>query len=142
MAVPRTPFVLSLVALAALVPMAGCAHTATNGATTAATSTPASSTSNRTAGCVSTRLTITSADNNKTLCVTTGTIITVILRGTLSDKWTPIHSDSVAATPRADPAMTLQAGVTGAAFDAARPGTATISSARPPGNFRVTLDIR
>lgn len=142
MAVPRTPLVLSVVALAALIPVAGCAHTTANGATTGATSTPPASASTGTAGCVRPRLTITSADNNKTLCVTTGTVITVMLRGTPSDKWTPIHSSSIAVTPRVDPALTLQAGVTGAAFDAATPGTATISSTRPPGHFSVTLDIR
>jgi hypothetical protein len=105
-------------------------------------SNPSPSASHETIGCASVRLTITNADNNKTLCVTTGTIITVFLHGTLSDKWASIRSDSIAVTSRVDPAMTLQASVTGAAFDAASPGTATISSARPPTNFRVILDIQ
>ena len=142
MAIPRTTLVSSLVVLAALVPLAGCGHTATTGAATAATSTPSSGTSHGTASCASVRLTITNADNNKTLCVTTGTVITVFLRGTLSDKWTPIHSASAVLTPHVDPAMTLQAGVTGAAFKASSPGTSTITSARNTDHFQVTLDVR
>jgi hypothetical protein len=152
MAIRRTTFASSLVVLAALIPLAGCGHTATTGASTAATSTPSASAGSAstpspsaspgTAGCASVRLTITNADNNKTLCVTTGTIISVFLHGTASNKWTPIHSDSIAVMARFDPSMTLQVGVTGASFDAASPGTSTITSARNAGHFRVTLDIR
>lgn len=172
MAIRRTTFASSLTVLAALIPLAGCGQTATTGASTAATSTPSANTVSPstvspsavppstvspsavpgstpsssapagTAGCASVRLTITNADNNKTLCVTTDTIISVFLHGTSSNKWTPIHSNSIAVTARFDPGMTLQVGVTGASFAANRPGTSTITSARNADHFRVTLHIR
>lgn len=167
MAIRRTTFASSLAVLAALIPLAGCGQTATTGASTAATSTPSASSVPAstvppstapsstapgstpspsapagTAGCASVRLTITDADNNKTLCVTTGTIISVFLHGTSSNKWTPIHSDSIAVMARFDPSMTLQVGVTGASFEAHSPGTSTITSARNADHFRVTLHIR
>jgi hypothetical protein len=75
-------------------------------------------------------LTITGADNGKTFCVYTGTVISVFLRGTPSSKWMPVRATSAVLTPRTDPRMMLQDGVTGAAFAAARPGLATITSAR------------
>jgi hypothetical protein len=152
MAISRTTLASSLVVLAALVPLAGCGHTATTGATTAATSTPSARATpastappgapGGTAGCARVRLAITNVDNNKTLCVTTGTIISVFLHGTLSDKWTAIRSGSALLTPHVDPAMTLQVGVTGASFEAFSPGTAMITSARNASHFQVTLDIR
>lgn len=152
MAISRTTLASSLVVLAGFIPLAGCGHAATTGATTAATSTPSAratpaSTASPgapggTADCARVRLTITNTDNNKTLCVTTGTIISVFLHGTLSDKWTAIRSGSAVLTPHADPAMTLQVGVTGASFDAASPGTVMITSARNASHFRVTLDIQ
>ena len=152
MAISRATLASSLVVLAGLIPLAGCGHAATSGATTAATSTPSvratpASTappgaSGGTASCARARLTITNTDNNKTLCVTTGTIIFVFLHGTPSDKWAAIRSGSAVLMPHVDPAMTLQVGVTGASFDAARPGTAMITSARNASHFLVTLDIR
>jgi hypothetical protein len=70
------------------------------------------------------------AGNGKTLCVTAGTAVTVLLRGTPGSKWAPVKSDSAVLVPRADPRLALQAGMTGAAFTAARPGKAILSSAR------------
>jgi hypothetical protein len=101
---------------------------------TTATATPAATAgpSQRTATCASRSLTITIAGNNKSLCVRVGTTIAVFLRGTLSDKWAVIRSDSAALARRPDPRLTLQVGVTGAAFKAAHPGVATVSSVRYP----------
>ncbi len=75
-------------------------------------------------------LTVTLTDNDKTICVTTGTTVQVFLQGTLSSKWTPVHSGSSALVPKADPRLMLRVGVTGAAFEAVRPGVAILSSAR------------
>jgi hypothetical protein len=77
-------------------------------------------------------LTITAADNGKTLCVRAGTAILVLLRGTAGDQWTTIRSSSAVLAPRPDPRMMLQRWVTGAAFKAAHPGMAAITSARYP----------
>ncbi|MBV9380444.1 MAG: hypothetical protein JOY82_16045 [Streptosporangiaceae bacterium] len=77
-------------------------------------------------------VTITASDNEKSLCVKTGTEVLVFLRGTLRSKWAPIHSSSAALAPKPYGGLTLQVGVTGAAFEAARPGIATITSARNP----------
>ena len=75
-------------------------------------------------------LTVTLAANHKTICVTTGTTVQVILQGTLSDKWTSVHYASSTLVPKADPRLMLRVGVTGAAFEAVRPGVAILSSAR------------
>lgn len=85
-------------------------------------------------------LTITTADNGKTLCLRTGTAVTVLLRGAVGDQWTPIHSSSAALVPRTDPQLMLQRGVAGAAFEAARPGVTTITSARHACRFPVPVN--
>jgi hypothetical protein len=85
-------------------------------------------------------LTITTADNGKTLCLRTGTAVTVLLRGAPGDQWTPIHSSSAALVPRTDPRLMLQRGVAGAAFEAARPGVTTITSARHACRFPVPVN--
>ena len=77
-------------------------------------------------------LTVTVADNGKTFCVATGTVVEVFLRGTPSNMWQPIYSGSPVLAPRPDPRMALQIGVTRAAFEAVRPGTAAIASVRYP----------
>jgi hypothetical protein len=55
-----------------------------------------------------------------------------LLRGTLSDKWSVVHSSSAVLAPKADPRFTLQVGLTGAAFEALHPGDAILSSVRYP----------
>ena len=77
-------------------------------------------------------LTVTVADNGKTFCVATGTVVEVFLHGTPSNMWQPIYSGSPVLAPRPDPRMALQIGVTRAAFEAVRPGTAVITSVRYP----------
>jgi hypothetical protein len=86
-------------------------------------------------------LTITAADNYKSFCVTRGTIVTVLLKGTAARKWAPIHASPAVLVPHASGELALAIGVTGASFLAARPGTAVITSSRPacgpgvpPGN--------
>jgi hypothetical protein len=107
--------------------------TATPGSGTPGSATPGSGASSPgMPACASRSLTITLADNNKSLCVTVGTAIAAFLRGTPGDEWSVIHSDSAALVPKADPRMMLQAGVTGAAFEAVRPGFAVVSSVRYP----------
>jgi len=77
-------------------------------------------------------LTVTVADNGKTFCVATGTVVEVFLRSTPSNMWQPIYSGSPVLAPRPDPRMALQIGVTRAAFEVVRPGTAAITSVRYP----------
>jgi hypothetical protein len=152
--------------------VAGCASASSSGPASTATQTtaPASSAAPSSTGapqqalhsCVSHTLTVSLADNNKSLCVTTGTVVAVYLHGTLSDRWGAIRSSSVALAPKANPRLTLQVGITGAAFEAIHPGVATISSARypcqartsgpgapspatqcgSPSDFRVTLTVK
>jgi hypothetical protein len=106
-------------------------------------------------------VTITAADNYKTLCVTQGAKLAVFLKGTPDRKWAPIHASSSVLKPSANGELALAMGVTGASFLAAGPGTASITSARPvcargvpPGNgspgtmgcdailaFRVTVRV-
>jgi len=70
-------------------------------------------------------------DNGKAFCVKGGSAVLVILRGTPTRKWTPIHASSRALTPRGNGRLALVLGATGASFLAAHPGIAVISSARP-----------
>jgi hypothetical protein len=76
-------------------------------------------------------LTLGSRDNRATFCVRVGRQVIVYLNGSPADMWAPIHSDSSALKPTANGHLMLRLGVTGAAFIAARPGTAHITSARP-----------
>jgi hypothetical protein len=84
-------------------------------------------------------ITLTNADNGRSVCVRRGTAVQVYLRGTLASRWSAIHASSGVLQPRADGHMLLAVGVTGASFVAARPGTASITSIRqacptPPPN--------
>lgn len=75
-------------------------------------------------------ITITYADNGRTLCVRRGTAVQVFLKGTPTNRWSAIHASNAVLKPHANGRMTLALGVTGASFLAARPGTAAITSSR------------
>jgi hypothetical protein len=79
-----------------------------------------------------TSITITYADNGRTLCVRRGTAVLVYLRGTPANRWSPVHASNDVLAPHADGRLMLALGVTGASFLAAHPGTATIRSFRQP----------
>ena len=80
-----------------------------------------------------TLITITYADNGQTVCVRRGTAVQVYLKGTVTNRWSPIHASNEAVLmPHASGRLMLMAGVTGASFLAAQPGTATIRSFRQP----------
>jgi hypothetical protein len=76
-------------------------------------------------------LTLGSRDNGSTFCLRVGQQVIVYLQGSPAHMWAPIRSDSSALRPAPNGSLMLMRGVTGAAFTAARPGTAHISSARP-----------
>ena len=77
------------------------------------------------------KLTITGAESGASFCVTRGTNVVVFLKGTPARKWSPIHASSGVLRPSANGELALALGVTGASFEAARPGTAVITSGRP-----------
>jgi hypothetical protein len=77
-------------------------------------------------------MTITYADNGRTLCVRRGTAVQVFLKGTPTNRWSAIHASGDALAPHADGRLMLQVGVTGASFLAAHPGTATLRSFQQP----------
>jgi hypothetical protein len=77
-------------------------------------------------------ITITYADNGRTLCVRRGTAVQVFLRGTTTNRWSAIHASGDALVPHANGRLMLALGVTGASFLAAHPGTATIRSFQQP----------
>ena len=84
-------------------------------------------------------ITLTSADNGRSVCVRRGTTVQVFLRGTKASRWSAIHASSGALQPRANGHLLLALRVTGASFVAAHPGTASITSTRqacptPPPN--------
>ena len=102
-------------------------------------------------------LTLGTADDGKTYCVTAGTSVLVLLKGTPGNKWGPIRASGRVLRPAASGIMSLMAGVTGASFRAVRPGASVISSTRPlctsstapagvpcgaAGTFRVTVIVR
>lgn len=94
-----------------------------------------------------TQLTILNADNGRFYCVTAGENVVVYLTGSAADKWTQITPSSANLVPVPDGTMMLRLGVTGAAFRAIGPGTATLTSTRSACKtcmevlFRVTLVI-
>jgi hypothetical protein len=77
------------------------------------------------------KLTITAAGNAKSFCVTRGTNVVVFLKGTPARKWSPIRASGGVLRPHANGELALALGVTGASFEAVRPGTAYILSGRP-----------
>jgi hypothetical protein len=127
------PFVVALMAAAA----AGCgsAQASHSGASAP---TPAPSTPARTpapsphAGGTPATITITLAGNQKTYTLRVGDRLRVYLRGTSAQRWLPPLASGIAVAPIADPAGTLQIGVTGGSFTAVRPGRAIVTSVRPP----------
>jgi hypothetical protein len=84
-------------------------------------------------------ITLTNADNGRSVCVRRGTAVLVYLRGTQASRWSVIYSSSGVLPPHANGHGLLELGVTGASFVAARAGTALITSIRqacptPPPN--------
>ena len=84
-------------------------------------------------------ITLTNADNGRSVCVRRGTAVLVYLRGTQASRWSVIHTSPGVLQPHANGHGLLPLGVTGASFVAARPGTASITSTRmacptPPPN--------
>jgi hypothetical protein len=77
-------------------------------------------------------ITITYADNGRTLCVRRGTAVQVFLKGTPTNRWSPIHASGDALAPHANGRLMLQVGMTGASYLAAHPGTATLRSFQQP----------
>ena len=76
-------------------------------------------------------LTLSKADNGKTVCVTKGTTVGIYLQGTPARKWQPIRASSPALKPVANGHLTLMIGVTAAFFQAVRTGVVTVSSSLP-----------
>ncbi|TDQ05724.1 hypothetical protein EV186_1011702 [Labedaea rhizosphaerae] len=83
-------------------------------------------------GCRSGPVRVTDADNGKTLCVTTGSAVTLVLRAPdATTRWSAVRSDSDGLEPLAVSGAVDPAGVTSAAFTAEHHGTAHLSSSRP-----------
>ena len=80
-------------------------------------------------------ITITYADNGRTLCVRPGTAVQVYLKGAATARWSPIRtSDKAVLAPHANGRLMVMVGETGASFLAVHRGTATLSSfGRPCG---------
>jgi hypothetical protein len=84
-------------------------------------------------------ITLTNADNGRSVCVRRGTAVLVYLRGSQASRWSVIHASTGVLQPHANGHGLLALGVTGASFVAARPGTTLITSTRqacptPPPN--------
>ena len=77
-------------------------------------------------------ITITYADNGRTLCVRRGTAVQVYLTGTPANRWMAVHASGDALVPHAHGRLMVKLGVTGASYLAAHPGTTTITSFREP----------
>jgi hypothetical protein len=75
---------------------------------------------------------VTLASNGKTYCVKVGEKFDVYLRGTEASRWlVPLaSSDAIKTIPNGG--FSLIAGLTGASFSGARPGSVFITSLRPP----------
>lgn len=83
------------------------------------------------------------ASNGGVLCLRPGQRVLVFLTGSPQRRWAAVRSDSAALAPAASGEMMLRLGVTGAAFAAARPGIAHLTSARATcANGAVRCDAR
>jgi predicted secreted protein len=92
-------------------------------------------------GCRSGPVQVTEADNGKTLCVTTGSAVTLMLRAPAKGmRWSAARSDSDVLVPLGSSGGVGPADVTSAAYTAGHPGTARISASRPAcdGNGQVS----
>ena len=80
-------------------------------------------------------ITITYADNGRTLCVRPGTAVQVYLKGAATNRWSPVRTSNKAVlVPHANGRLMVMVGVTGASFLAVHRGTAIVSSfGRPCG---------
>jgi hypothetical protein len=80
-------------------------------------------------------ITITYADNGRTLCVRAGTTVQVYLKGAATNKWSPVRTSNKAVlVPHVNGRLMVMAGMTGASFLAIHRGTAIVSSfGRPCG---------
>ena len=78
-------------------------------------------------------ITVTYADNGRTLCVRPGTAVQVYLKGAATNRWSAIHTSNEAVlAPHANGRLMVMVGVTGASFLAVHRGTATLTSFGQP----------
>jgi hypothetical protein len=91
---------------------------------------PAAATCHGTAARRAALITITYADNGRTLCVRRGTAVQVFLKGTPANRWSAIRVSNAVLKPHANGRLMLALGVTGASFLAVHPGTVAITSFR------------
>lgn len=87
---------------------------------------------------------LTNADNHGSFCVLRGTGIFVFLHEATLMLWTPIQSSSAAVERRPSGLLSLMRGETGAFFEAAEVGAATLTSFEPrcPGGPHPVLRSR
>ena len=145
-----------LVALAVLLSACGTpAHSGQAGPAPAVT-TARPPDSSGPAACAQGAVTVTEADNGKTVCVVRGTRIAVLLRATTSSRWAPVAGEGTVLTRAAAGRGSLPVGVTGAFYTASRAGEEQLDSSRAacpsatPGTVRcgaviaytVTIDVR
>jgi hypothetical protein len=94
-------------------------------------------------------------DNGRTVCARVSQRVEVYLHGTSANKWSAITASAGPLQPATSGKLSLQVGVTGAAFTAVSPGEADVVSSRPMCNvtsaasdcptvvrFRVTVSVR
>jgi hypothetical protein len=113
--------------LAAAVITAGCGTVTAPSSGVLSTSTGAPSGCQHPAGGV-----VTLASNGKTYCIMVGEKFDVYLRGTVASRWLAPLPSSDAIKPIPNGGFSLIAGLTGASFAGARPGSVFITSLRPP----------
>ncbi|MEU6808328.1 hypothetical protein ABZ920_04845 [Streptomyces sp. NPDC046831] len=100
------------------------------------------------------RVELTAADSGRTLCLTPGGQLRLTLDGTRDRPWTPVRATGDVLRA-ANAGIVVLPGDAVAAFDAVRPGTARLTSSRPPcatttdpaacegaGEWTVTVEVR
>jgi hypothetical protein len=101
-----------------------------------------------------TTVTVTEADNGRTVCARVSQRIEIYLHGTVAQPWSAITAAGDRLRPTASGKLSLPVGVTGAVFTALAPGPVEVVSSRPmcsaqPGQsgctalaaFRVTVSV-
>jgi hypothetical protein len=102
-----------------------------------------------------TTITLTEADNGRTVCARISQRIEIYLHGTQANPWSPITAGGAQLRSAASGKLSLQVGVTGAVFTTVAAGQVDVVSSRPmcspssagsgcsgTAEFRVTVSVR
>ncbi len=124
------PLAGAIIAASLVVAACGSVHPGSSAANGSGATSPSACATPAAKVQASSPLTVSEADNNKSLCIHRGDGVMVYLHGTPAHMWSGIESNSAVLARRANGRLMLALGVTGAYFVAVHSGTAVLTSSR------------